>query len=106
MAVSTKTILTLDMNSGAKKAHNRNVHYIKVFKNNRKGTAAAVGGELHDHLGAKNGDFHISLVTKVNGKFKTVQLNKGDVVFQTEDSNRWQVMTLKGFQKRFPEAKV
>lgn len=30
----------------------------------------------------------------------------GDVVFQTGTSNRWQVLTLKGFRKRFPNAQI
>ena len=107
MAVSTKSIRTLDMNSGSPSGpHKRNVHYIKVGKGNRKGTAETIGGQLYDHLGHKTGDFHIVLKTRVNGKDKTINVTADDVVFRTETSKRWQVITKAGFKKRFPEARI
>jgi hypothetical protein len=105
MAVKTKTIRTLDKNSGSK-PHVRTVHYIKLGKHNRKGTAEAIGGMLVDHLGAPVGDFHIQLTTKVNRKERTLSLEAGDIVFRTNASKRWQVLTKKGFKKRFPLAKL
>lgn len=106
MAVSTKTLYTADTNSGLAGRPMRAVHYVKVGKGNRKGTATLIGGVLKEHLGKKEGDFHIVLDTKVNGKEKTLKLHAGDVVFKTDSSNRWQVLTLKGFRKRFPETRI
>ena len=106
MAVSTKTIKTKDLNSGRGGQPKREVHYIKVGKGNRKGTAETIGGELFDHLGHKAGDFHIVLKTRINGKEQSVKITAGDVVFRTGTSKRWQVITLKGFKRRFPEAKI
>ena len=103
MAVQAKTIRTPDRNSGRAGTPNREVHYIKILKGNRKGAAAAIGGALHDHY---DNNFHIILCTKVNGKEQTLSLTAGDVVFRTGESNRWQVLTRKGFNKRFPLAKI
>lgn len=105
MAVSLKSISTLDMNSGTS-AHEREVHYIKIGKGNRKGAAILIDGKLYDHLGKRDGDFHIVLVTKVNGKVKTLNIKADDFVFRTNDSERWQVITKAGFKKRFPKARV
>ncbi len=106
MAVSTKTIETKDIRSGRSGLPTREVHYIKIGKGNRKGAAAAIGGELFDHLGAREGDFHIVLVTKVNGRVRTLRVKEGDVVFRTDFHKRWQVITKAGFKKRFPESKI
>ena len=107
MAVTPKTAITADRNSGSVGAPQRFVHYIKLGKGNRKGTAQTIGGTLYDHLGNKTaGDFHIVLVTKINNVVKTVNLEAGDVVFRTGTSKRWQVITLKGFKRRFPELRV
>ena len=105
MATALKTISTLDLNSGSG-PRKREVHYLRVGKLNRKKIASIIGGELYDHLGHTTGDFHIVLVTKVNGKVKTINLEKNDVVFQTGTSNRWQAMSSRAFKKRFPEAKI
>lgn len=107
MAVTPKTVVTVDNNSGRGKRSGIPVHYVKVGKGNRKGTAKLIGGQLYDHLGHKTlGDFHIVLSTFVNKKPKTVNLEAGHVVFTTGKSDRWQVMTLQGFRKRFPNVKV
>lgn len=107
MAVTVKKITTIDTRSGRAGTPERDVHYIKVGKGNRKGTAEAVGGQLYDHVGNKSlGDFHINLVTTVNKKTKTIILQAGDVVFKTGTSDRWQAISLKGFRKRFPEARI
>lgn len=107
MAVSTRTIFTQDNNSGRKGTPCREVHYIKVRQNNRKGSAACIGGTLVDHLNHRSGlDFHINLVTRVNSEYRMLKIWPGDVVFRTGDSNRWQVMSLRGFRKRFPNAKI
>ena len=103
MAVTVKEIRTNDTRSGKAGAPIRTVNYIKILKGNRKGAAAACGGQLYDHA---DGSFHINLVTKVNGKVKTLTVGVGDVVFRTGTSNRWQVITKKGFQKRFPQSKI
>jgi hypothetical protein len=107
MAVVFKGTTTKDLNSGKGGAPKREIHYIKVGKMNRKGVAAAIGGTLVDHLGHKTaGDFHISLVTKVNGKERALNVTADDVVFRTGTSNRWQVITKAGFKKRFPDVKI
>lgn len=107
MAVTIKKITTVDTRSGRAGTPERVVNYIKLGKGNRKGTAAAVDGVLYDHVGNKNlGDFHINMVTVVNKKDKTLVLQAGDVVFKTGTSDRWQAMTLAGFRKRFPEARI
>lgn len=77
------------------------VHYIKVNKANKKGAAAAFGGTLYLHDGHPTGDFHIDLVTKVNDKPRTLNVETGDFVFRTGESNRWQVLSTAGFNKRF-----
>jgi len=74
------------------------VHYIRVNKGNRKGAAAAFGGQLYDH---SDGTFHINLKTKVNDKVKTIVVVSGDFVFCTGTNNRWQVKNLAAFNKRF-----
>jgi len=107
MAVSLKTITTKDKNSGRGGSPKREVHFTKVGKGNRKGVAQLIGGTLVDHYGHRSGsDFHINLVTKVNGKEKCINVTSDDVVFKTGTSDRWQVITKAGFNKRFPEAKV
>lgn len=106
MAVQFKHVSTKDLNSGRGGCPKREVHYIKVNKGNRKGTAAAIGGQLIDHLGHRVGDFHIVLTTKVNGKQRDINVSANDVVFRTGTSNRYQVMTVKGFRKRFPDVKI
>lgn len=72
--------------------------YIRVNKSNKKGAAEAFGGQLYPH---EDGSFHIVLITKVNGKPKTIDVQPGDYVFATGTSNRWQVLNLEGFNKRF-----
>jgi hypothetical protein len=99
MAVAVKQIKTLDTNSG-RGARTRDVHFIKVTKVNRKGAAEAVGGEYSP------GDETLSLVTKVNGKQKTLQVGPGEVIFRTDLNTRWQVMTKRGFNRRFPDANI
>ena len=106
MATILKTITTKDTNSGGKGTPKREVHFVKVGKTNREKVAKLIGGTLVDHLGHDTGDFHINLTTKVNGKEKTLNLEKNDIVFTTGTSSRWQVITLKGFNRRFPDAKV
>lgn len=106
MATAFKTITTPDTNSGRGGKPKREVHYAKVGKTNRVKIAKEIGGTLVDHLGHPTGDFHIELQTKVNGKVKDLSLEKNDVVFRTGTSNRWQVITLKGFNRRFPLAKL
>jgi len=107
MAVSLKNVTTKDKNSGGKGTPKREVHYIKVGKGNRKGVAQLIGGALVDHLGHRTaGDFHILLVTKVNGKEKSLHVTADDVVFKTGTSDRWQVITKAGFKKRFPDVKI
>lgn len=105
MAAKIKTISTLDINSG-RGSRRREVHFIRVGKTNRKAVAQTIAGELYDHEGHTTGDFHIVLVTKVNGKEKTLNLEKDDIVFQTGTSNRWQAMSKRAFKKRFPEVTV
>lgn len=106
MATAFKTITTKDTNSGGKGTPKREVHFAKIGKVNRKKIAQEIGGVLVDHLGHPVGDFHIQLETKVNGKVKDLSLEKNDVVFRTGTSKRWQVITLKGFNRRFPDAKI
>lgn len=107
MAVTPKTVVTTDNNSGRGKRSGIPVHYVKVGKGNRKGTAALIGGRLVDHLGHKTlGDFHIFLKTKVNKKDRELNVQATNVVFRTGKSERWQVLTLQGFRKRFPQIKI
>jgi hypothetical protein len=106
MATTFKTITTKDLNSGAKGTPSRQVHFAKVGKMNRTKVAQEIGGTLVDHLGHPTGDFHINLTTRVNGKERTLSLEKDHVVFRTGTSKRWQVITKTGFNRRFPDAKL
>lgn len=102
MAVKIKSLITKDKFSRTKSSV---VHYIKVNKSNKKGSAEAIGGQLYDHPGHATGDFHIVFVTRVNGKQTTLNVEAGDIVFRTNDNKRWQVGTAESLKKRFPTAK-
>jgi hypothetical protein len=99
MAVSVKTLKTLDTNSG-RGSRVREVHFIKVTKVNRKGAAAATGGSYSP------GDEQLALPTTVNGHKKTLLVGPGDVIFRTESNKRWQVIGKRGFNRRFPDANI
>lgn len=104
MAVQIKTVRTKDMNSGSPSGpRKRDVHYIKINKGNRKGANDHFGGKL---VVRSNGVWWIELDTKRNGKPVTIEVKSGDIVFRTDKLNRWQVMSARGFKKRFPEAKI
>lgn len=89
MAVSTKHYKSDDLD----------VHAVKVNRSNKKGVTNLIGGQLHLE---SDGDFHIVLKTKVNGKPRTVQVGPGEWVFWTgSKKTRWQVASNAGFLKRF-----
>lgn len=102
MAVQIRSLATKDKFSKAKKSM---IHYIKVNKGNKKGAAEAIGGQLINHPGHKTGDFHIVLVTVVNGKEKLLEIETGDIVFRTNANKRWQVGTVESLKKRFTIAR-
>ena len=74
------------------------VHSISVNNSNKKGAAAAIGGELVTN---PDGSWHIVLNTKVNGRKTKYLVFAGQIVFRTGTSNRWQVLGKQGFNKRF-----
>lgn len=102
MAVKVRSLRTKDKFSSTKSS---TIHYIKVNKSNKKGAAEAIGGQLFEHPNHATGDFHITLVTTVNGVSKTLSIESGDIVFRTNNNKRWQVGTTESLKKRFPQAK-
>lgn len=103
MAVSIKTTQFTDNN----KKKLTDVHHVSVNNSNKKGAAAAFGGNVIlnvDKRGMETGWF-IDLETIVNNQRRLVIVQAGDIVFRTNTNNRWQVLSKPSFNKRFSVVK-
>lgn len=78
------------------------ISYIRLNKSNRKGIAELVGGKVEDH---DDGTFFVVFDGIVNRQKRWLVIHRGDFVFRTGKSKRFQVASREKFLKRFPELK-